>query len=241
VEKDLYQRFYEVEDAHWWFVARKAIILGLLDRYLPMGLKGVVLDAGCGTGGMLKDLEKYGRVIGSDLSEEAVKFCKLRGYEIVQCSVLATPFRADCFDAILALDLIEHLDDDLAALRELYRICKVGGLLFVTVPAFQLLWSHHDEINHHKRRYTRYQLQERLRSAHFQVVRSSYFNCYLFPFMVAGRMFGKVVGQEPGLELSLPSPVINGFLSRVFAAELPLLRRIDLPFGGSILAIAKKT
>ncbi len=240
MEQLLYQRFYEIEDAHWWFVARKAIVLGLLDRYLPRGLTRVILDAGCGTGGMLTDLEKYGRVIPTDASEEAMKFCKRRGYEIVQCSVLECPFQAESFDVILGLDVLEHLDDDLGALMEFHRICKPGGLLFLTVPAFRFLWSHHDEINHHKRRYTKHQLQERLESAHFQVLRSSYFNCYLFPFMVVGRMFGRMMGQEPGLELDMPSPVINGFLSKVFAAELPLLRRIDLPFGGSILAIAKK-
>jgi SAM-dependent methyltransferase len=240
MEKCLYQRFYEIEDAHWWFVARKAIVLSLLDRYLPAQFQRVVLDAGCGTGGLLKDLERYGKLVAADFSEEAVKLCKLRGYEIIQSSVLEPPFRADSFDLIVALDLLEHLDEDLAALRELYRICKPGGFLCVTVPAFQFLWSHHDELNHHKRRYTKHALQERLRSARFQVLRCSYFNCYFFPFMVLARVFGRVKGHEQGLELSMPSPTINTFLSRVFGAELRPLRWIDLPVGGSILSIAKK-
>ncbi len=240
MEKELYQRFYEIEDAHWWFVARKAISLSLLDRYLPRGPKRVILDVGCGTGGMLKDLEKYGRLVAADFSKEAVKFCKRRGYEIIQCSVLETPFQADSFDLVIGFDLLEHLDNDLEALMEVYRICRSGGFLCVTVPAFQFLWSHHDEINHHKRRYTRRQLQELLGSARFQVVRSSYFNCYLFPCILVGRVFRRGSGQELGPEWSMPSPAINGFLSKVFGAELPLLRWIDLPFGGSILAIAKK-
>jgi SAM-dependent methyltransferase len=240
MEKELYQRFYEIEDRHWWFVARKAIVLGLLKRFLPAAKAPDIFDAGCGTGGMLKDLEKYGQLVGADASEEAVKFCRLRGFEIAQCSVLDIPFQAGSFDVVLGLDLIEHLDDDMGALRELYRVCRPGGLLVVTVPAFQFLWSHHDELNHHKRRYTRGQLRHRLTSASFQVLRSSYFNSYLFPCMLAGRMFGGGVGQEPGMELSLPHRAINRFLSGVFAAELPLLKRVDLPVGGSILAIARR-
>jgi SAM-dependent methyltransferase len=240
MEKCLYQCYYEVEDAHWWFVARKAIVLSLLDRYLPEKSQRFVLDAGCGTGGLLKDLERYGKLVASDFSEEAVRFCKLRGYEIIQCSVLEPPFRENSFDLIIGLDLLEHLDEDVAALQELYRVGKPGGILCVTVPAFQFLWSHHDELNHHKRRYTKHALQERLQSAHFQVLKCSYFNNFLFPFILVGRIFGKGAGEEPGSEWSIPSRAVNGGLSRVFAAELPLLRWLDLPFGASILAIAQK-
>lgn len=122
MDKVLYRQYYEIEDRHWWFEARKAIILGLLDSYLPASSQRVVLDAGCGTGGLLKDLQRYGKVVAADFSEEAVKFCKLRGHSIFQCSVLNTPFRANSFDSIVGLDLIEHLDEDLVALQELYRI-----------------------------------------------------------------------------------------------------------------------
>lgn len=240
MEADLYQRFYEIENVHWWFVARKAIVLSLLDHYLPRGSGRVVLDAGCGTGGLLEDLERYGELVAVDSSGEAVKFCKLRGYEIVQCSILDTPFRPATFDVVIGLDVIEHVDDDLAALQELYRVCRPGGLLLATVPAFQFLWSHHDEMNHHKRRYTRRDLATRLQVARFEVLRCSYFNCYLFPFMLAGRLVGHGGGEEMGPELTVPSPMINHLLSRTFAAELPLLRRIDLPFGGSVLGVAKK-
>jgi SAM-dependent methyltransferase len=240
MDKVLYRHYYEIEDSHWWFVARKAIVLGLLDSYLPAGSQSVVLDAGCGTGGLLKDLQRYGRVVAADFSEEAVKFCKLRGYTICQCSVLKTPFRADSFDFIVGLDLLEHLDEDLVALQELHRICKAGGYLCVSVPAFQFLWSHHDELNHHKRRYTKPQLEVQLRSARFQALRCSYFNSFLFPFILLGRIFNRGGGEEPGPEWRIPSRALNTGLSRTFAAELPLLRWLDLPFGASILAIAKK-
>jgi SAM-dependent methyltransferase len=240
MNKALYQQYYEIEDKHWWFVARKAIVLGLLDRYLPVSAQRIVLDAGCGTGGLLKDLQKYGKVVAADFSEEAVKFCKLRGYTICQCSVLQTPFRADSFDCIVGLDLIEHLDEDLVALQELYRICKAGGYLCVTVPAFQLLWSFHDELNHHKRRYTKPQLELQLRAARFQVLRCSYFNSFLFPLILLGRIFGRSGGEEPGPEWHIPRRALNAGLSRTFAGELPLLKGLNLPFGASILAIAKK-
>ena len=240
MDKVLYRRFYEIEDRHWWFVARKANVLGLLNGHLPEGSQRVVLDVGCGTGGLLKDLQRYGKVVAADFSEEAVKFCNLRGYEIIQCSVLKAPFQADSFDFIVGLDLLEHLDEDLAALQELYRICKSGGFLCVTVPAFQFLWSYHDELNHHKRRYTKPQLEAQLQSARFRVLRCSYFNTFLFPFILLGRIFGRGMGEEPGPEWNIPSRAINAGLSRAFSAELPLLRWLALPFGASILAIAKK-
>jgi SAM-dependent methyltransferase len=240
MEKVLYRQYYEIEDRHWWFVGRKTIVLGLLDDYLAWGSERVALDAGCGTGGLLQDLQRYGKVVAVDFSEEAVRFCKLRGYEIIQCSVLKTPFQAESFDCIVGFDLLEHLDEDLSALQELYRICKCGGYLCVTVPAYQFLWSHHDELNHHKRRYTKSQLTIGLQSARFQVVRCSYFNTFLFPFILLGRLFGQGAGEEPGPEWSVPSRVINTSLSRAFSAELRLLRSVALPFGASIFAIAKK-
>jgi SAM-dependent methyltransferase len=240
MDKVLYRCFYEVEDAHWWFVARKAIVLDLLGRYLPDRFPRVVLDAGCGTGGLLNDLERFGKLVAVDFSAEAVKFCKLRGYDIMQCSVLQLPFRSNSFDLVVGLDLIEHLDDDEMALRDLYRVCKPGGLLCLTVPAFQFLWSRHDDLNHHKRRYTKQRLERRLKSTCFQVLRCSYFNSFLFPFVLVGRLFGRGGGEEPGPEWHLPKPTINSWLSRIFAAELPLLRWLDLPFGVSILAIARK-
>jgi SAM-dependent methyltransferase len=240
MDKVLYRQYYEIEDRHWWFEARKAIILGLLDSYLPASSQRVVLDAGCGTGGLLRDLQRYGKVVAADFSEEAVKFCKLRGHSIFQCSVLNTPFRANSFDSIVGLDLIEHLDEDLVALQELYQICKAGGYLCLTVPAFQFLWSSHDELNHHKRRYSKPQLEGQLRSARFQVLKCSYFNSFLFPFILLGRIFGRGGGEEPGPEWRIPSRLLNTGLCRTFAAELSLLRGHDLPFGASILAIAKK-
>jgi SAM-dependent methyltransferase len=173
MDKVLYGQYYEIKDRHWWFEARKAIILGLLDSYLPASSQRVVLDAGCGTGGLLKDLQRYGKVVAADFSEEAVKFCKLRGHPIFQCSVLNTPFRANSFDSIVGLDLSEHLDEDLVALQELVRICKAGGYLCLAVPAFQFPWSSHDELNHHKRRYSKPQLEGQLRSTRFQVLNST--------------------------------------------------------------------
>ena len=221
MDKVLYRQYFEIEDRHWWFVGRKAIVLGLLDSYLPEGSQRVVLDAGCGTGGLLKDLQRYGKVVAADFSEEAVKFCKLRGYSICQCSVLKTPFRADSFDFIVGLDVLEHLEEDLVALQELYRICKTGGYLCVTVPAFQFLWSAHDELNHHKRRYTKLQLKAQLRSARFQVLRCSYFNSFLFPFILLGRVFGRGGGEEPGPEWPIPSRAINAGLLGLLPRSSP--------------------
>jgi SAM-dependent methyltransferase len=221
------------------------VLLRVLDRYFTPPIDGReprVLDVGCGTGTMVRELRRYGHVQGIDADETAVHFSRERGIEDVEhVPEGPLPFEDARFDLVTALDVIEHVDDDLGLMRELRRVLAPGGTLLVTVPAFRFLWGPQDEISHHKRRYRAPELGDRLRSAGFEVARLSYFNSLLFPAIAAVRVLRP---YRPGaadlhsdFELTRQGR-LNGVLARVFAAEAPLVARVDLPVGISILALA---
>ena len=151
MEQHYYAEYRAVEDRHWWFLGRRAILLGLLDRHVPVGDPAKrVLDVGCGTGAMLQQLDRYGTVDGVDADEDAVRFCKGRGLDSVRLLENGSlPFDSGTFDLVTALDVIEHIDDDSAMLAEIHRVLRPGGTFLVTVPAFQSLWGPQDEISHH--------------------------------------------------------------------------------------------
>ena len=244
----LYKDFYNLATKHWWFVARRKIVFSMIDRYLPDRKQLKILDAGCGTGSNLKELEKYGRAIGIDISEEAVKFCKLRGcknvHKVNQEESLF--FEDNAFDLIASMDTIEHIDDDCAALAEYYRIIKKGGILLVTVPAYDFLWGPHDEVNDHKRRYIAKELKNKVKKAGFTVKKMTYFDTFLFPFFVlarTGHRVSKMVNSrhEPRSDLKMHHPWINYLLKTIFSLEDPLLKKLNFPYGVSLLCVAEKS
>jgi SAM-dependent methyltransferase len=244
VEQDFYSRYYEYEDSHWWFLGRRQVFLRLLDRYFAPAADGRelrILDVGCGTGTMLRELRRYGRVKGVDADEQAVRLCRRRGIEDVeQVSPGPLPFDDGSFDLVTALDVVEHVDDDVAMLRELRRVLAPGGTLLVSVPAFAFLWGAQDEIAHHKRRYRAPELRERLLAAGFEIRRLSYFNSLLFPPIAAIRVLRpfKPGSTPPRSDFEMTKPGrLNAVLARVFAAEAPLVERMDLPVGVSIVAL----
>jgi SAM-dependent methyltransferase len=269
VEERYYSEYYEVEDTHWWFLGRRAVFLRVLDRYLGGAGDGAaprrVLDFGCGTGTMMPHLERYGEVEGADADEQAVAMCRRRGLErVTHVGAPPLPFEDGRFGLVTALDVIEHTDDDLGLLRELFRVTRPGGLLLVSVPAYRWLWGPQDEISHHGRRYVAREVSERVRAAGFAIRHQSYFNTLLFPPVAAVRLLrlggragaragaGASAGPGPGaggsgargelrsdFELTKPGRV-NDVLARVFAAEAPLVERFRLPFGVSILALAER-
>lgn len=236
-----------MEDVHWWFTARRRILLALLDRNLsaapPAGRR--ILDVGCGTGTMLTYLSRFGTAEGVDIDEEAIEYCRARGLTRVSQSPAGTlPFGDDSFDLVTALDVIEHIEDDLGAMREIRRVLKPGGQLLMTVPAYRFLWGRQDEINLHKRRYRAPQVRERLRSAGFAVQRLTYMNTLLFPAIAGIRLIRHVLPEppDPPSDFAFPAPrPLNAFLSAVFGAERGFLSRFDLPFGVSIVALAQST
>jgi SAM-dependent methyltransferase len=233
----------EVEEWHWWYQVRRDI----LDRKLaPLGLdpaRAQLLDVGCGTGGASLTLSKYGRVTGVDRAPQSFAISMDRPYahRVVARFGEPLPLAADAFDVVCALDIIEHLDDDLAGARELYRVCKPGGTAVLFAPAFQFLWGYNDVFSHHKRRYTEAQLRDVLERAGFHVADSGYFNMVLFLPTLGARLLQRVFPKlTDGMEHSTrPSP-LNGVLAALFRAELPLLDRTRLPVGTSTYCIAKK-
>src|SRR5712692_228547 len=165
---------HRAEDRHWWYKGRRTVLArALADLELPAGAR--ILDAGCGSGRNMVELARYGSVTAVELSTASVELARAReAGEVIEGSVLEMPFADASFDLATSLDVIEHLDDDVGALRELRRVVAPGGCLLVTVPAYQWLWSGHDEINHHHRRYTRRSLRVVGEQAGWKQVRTTY-------------------------------------------------------------------
>ena len=231
-----YRELYELEDRHWWFRGRRAVIWGLLRRAgLPSS--PCILDAGCGTGRNLVEFGGLGEADGVDASEDAVAFCRRRGLEGVQCAALDDlPYDDGRFDLILATDVIEHLDDDRQALAELRRVGKSGARLVVTVPAYSWLWSEHDVSMHHRRRYTLRRLQARVAEAGWQPVVRSYFFSVLLPTVAAVRMAQRLAPTwRSRSDLALAPAALGRALELPVRAEAKLIERgVRLPAGVSV-------
>jgi SAM-dependent methyltransferase len=181
LEDRLYKELYELEDDHWWFRSRRHVVSALLRREdLPASPR--ILDAGCGTGRNLVEYAALGEVEGVDMSESAVEFCHRRGFDgVTQASLEALPFEDGRFDVIIATDVIEHLDDDVAVLEELRRVAEPDGRLLVTVPAYQWLWTQRDEDHHHRRRYTAKRLRRSVTAAGWTPTTETYFYLSILP------------------------------------------------------------
>jgi SAM-dependent methyltransferase len=247
VEQGLYDEFADVGERHWWFVARRRVIHAVIAASVPAASpdERAVLDVGCGTGEMLEMLGEFGRVRGLDFSERAVEYCKERLGASVDVAVGRIPEdipTSGDLGLVTAFDVIEHLDDAVGGLRTMYQGLEPGGWLVVTVPAYKFLWSAHDDQNHHKRRYTRRLLRRHLTGAGFAVERMSYFNTLLFPPVAAIRVGRKLLPgrDETASDLKMPGDRMNALLLRVFAAEAPIVSRMPLPFGVSLIAVARR-
>jgi SAM-dependent methyltransferase len=244
VDSDLYEEFAAVERDHWWFQGRRAIVEDVLDRWLPPSSSSPrkILDIGCGTGEMLEMLTRFGDVVAMDASEAAVAHCRRRFGDTVNVTTGVVPDDlpvGPSFDLVSAFDVIEHLDDDADALQRLRSVLMPGGTIIVTVPAFQSLWSVHDDRNQHRRRYNAPLLTTRLVDAGFTVRFMSYFNSLMFPAIAAVRLIQRLQTTERATSnVALPPRPVNAGLRRAFAAERALLRRGRLPFGTSIVAVA---
>jgi 2-polyprenyl-3-methyl-5-hydroxy-6-metoxy-1,4-benzoquinol methylase len=250
MESSFYEDYYRHENGHWWFRWRYELITKLV-RSLKNKPEFRILDAGCGTGQMTKRLEALGEAVGLDSAQEAIDYARSRGVEcLVRGSITAPPFADGSFDCVLALDVIEHVDDDIGILLSLYQVIKPGGHLIITVPAFDTLWSEHDEINHHKRRYRSPRLRHLIAEAGFEIDRLSYCNTTLyFPVLAtrkAKNLWRAVSRTKPGENRPLQSDLgdypkpVNELLFNLMRLETKLMDRVDMPFGVSILAVARK-
>lgn len=238
-------RYHLIEDRHWWFRGRRDYFLRLVEA-LALPRDAVILDAGCASGALVEALalKGFARVAGIDISPNAVEQARLRGLSNVRRLDAASPaLSAESVDLLIASDVLEHIEDDGEALRQWRRLLKPGGTLAVFVPAFQFLWSVHDDANVHRRRYTRRGLVSRLRDAGFEVAFTSYWNFALFCPAAALRLLARCLpkrkgGPNGGLRVV---PLLNELLyATVWCENFALIRKIPFPVGLSVMALAKR-
>lgn len=244
MEADEYVKLAAVEDRMWYFRALHSHVARALDG---AGLPGaaVVLDAGCGTGGLLRRLSgihSEWRWTGVDLSPAACRLARERvaaATEIREASVTALPFADASFDAVVSADVLYHVADDAAALREFARVLRPGGVVVINVPAYRWLWSYHDEAVHSCRRYRRREVLAKLGAAGFSGAAATFWNTLPFPLVVARRKF--LPRPRDGSDVRLYPPVVEAAFNAAMAVERAWLRRVGpLPFGVSIFAVARK-
>ena len=241
------------EENHWWFSSRTRALNAVMRPLLPQTSDFRLLDIGCGAGNMIHHLSEYGQVKGLEIDARPVSVARERGYDVDQFDATQPmPFDDGVFDAVTALDVIEHNDDDLAILHDSYRILKPGGHIIITVPAFMFLWSHNDEINAHFRRYTAKELRQKLVQTGFKVRRMSYNNFFVFPLAATLILARKSADAKPELashhlseeeyqvEMEPASPPVNAILTLVGKVEAGLIRYVDLPVGTSLIAVGEK-
>lgn len=234
----------EVESSHWWFVGRRAILETFLKQMIQNLRSEIpnpkILDVGCGTGANIEMLSQFGEAEGVDVSDDALAFCRRKGLKVQKGLAETLPFRDETFELTTALDVIEHLDDDIAGLREMFRVTRSGGYSLFFVPAFMWLWGVQDDISHHRIRYTRKQITERIEKAGYKVERATYSNITFFPPILVGRLFMKLTGIKPESENNINITALNGLFGKLFSAERFWLRNFNFPIGVSIVVAAHK-
>lgn len=242
MESDEYRKLAEVEDRMWYFLALHAHI----ERALIRGgeKKSVVLDAGCGTGGLIRRLAPRNPAVrwtGVDVEPMACALARERAAEaeIRQAAVTALPFADEAFDAVVSADVLYHVDDDGAALREFFRVLRPGGSVIINVPAYRWLWSYHDEATHARRRYGRRELLEKVRQAGFTGAAATHWNALPFPLVVVRRKLWPA--PQGGSDVSLLPAPLEACFRGAMALERGWLRAVGpLPFGSSIFLVASK-
>jgi SAM-dependent methyltransferase len=234
---------HELEDQHWWYRGRRRIIDRLM-RSFELAPGAQILDAGCGSGRNMVDLARLGAVTGVEIADASVERARGRDVgEVVQCSITELPFADGRFDVAVCLDVIEHVEEELVALREMHRVVRPGGWLLITVPAYQWLWSEHDVINHHQRRYTRATLSAAAAAAGWETVRTTYFNACLLPIAVVYRRLARRSHLEgPSSDLQRMPERLNTMLEWPLHLEARLVGRgRRIPAGLSLAAVFRKS
>ena len=248
MEREQYDLMFAQEEQHWWYAGMRRISTALLERYLPR-VDGSqrrsleLLDAGCGSGGMTRYLQRFGRVTGIDLAPEAVSLAKQRGLtHLARSSVGAIPFRDGAFDIVTSFDVLYHLNvnDDRAALSELHRVLRPGGIAMIRLPAFDWIRGAHDEVVHTRHRYTRDELAGKLEDVGFLVERSTYANFLLFPLAPIKRYLEHRNGSHEATDLWRPPGPINRLLTDLLSLEAIPARTFGLPWGLSVFAVARR-
>ena len=240
MERFVYEQMAELDERHWWYCARREVVAALIQRVVRPPKGAAILEIGCGTGHNFPMLAEFGHVEALELDDEARAIAEKRLGRSIMTSPLpelaGVPERH--YDMIGAFDVIEHIDDDAAALASIAMRLKPGGKFVMAVPAHQWMWSAHDVVNHHKRRYSKPALRRLIEASPLVLVKLGYFNSLLFPLAVVERAASKLRGKEDA-DVKLPPAPLNAALEKVFAAERYLVGRLPLPPGLSLFAVAE--
>jgi len=243
MEQSFYKNYFELEKGNWWFRVRRNIVFWFLNRN-RIGQGKKILDYGCGSGFLVGKLQESGLdAYGVDISKEAISLGVSRGIKNLSiASGIELDFADNFFDAVLALDVVEHIEDDKAAIKELGRLVRPGGYLILTVPAYQWMWGIQDEVAHHYRRYSMKSILDLIKTRlDLTVTRKSHFNTFLFFPAAAVRIVSKLFkSKNRESDFDINNKLLNKLLYNIFNLEAKLLRYINFPFGVSILLVLKK-
>jgi SAM-dependent methyltransferase len=234
---------FRIEQSHWWYTGRRKILTSFVEDICRRvkDRRPRILDVGCGTGANLLMLSQFGDAEGVDISEDALAFCRERGLEKVKLGAgEALPYDDGAFDLVTGLDVVEHMDDDLAGLREMRRVLRPGGRVLLFVPTFMFLWGVQDDVSNHRRRYRLPELRRVLEQAGFEIERMTYANITFFLPILLMRKLMRLTGIKAESENNINVSALNGVLGSVFGAESVVLRFMNIPFGVSGLCVARK-
>jgi SAM-dependent methyltransferase len=244
MKEHTYPILFRVEQSHWWHTGRRKIIASFVADICRRvtDRRPRILDVGCGTGANLLMLSQFGDAEGVDISEDALAFCRERGLANVKLGAAEKlPYDDGTFDLVTALDVVEHLDDDLSGLSEMRRVLRPGGRVLLFVPTFMFLWGVQDDVSNHRRRYRLPELRRVLEQAGFEVERTTYANITFFLPILLVRKLMRATGIKAESENNITVSSLNGVLGRILGAESWMLKRMNIPFGVSGLCVARKS
>lgn len=240
MQEQVYHANFQHENEYFWFIARNSIVYSAFKKHCKVGKGENVIDIGCGTGGFASMLNEEYDVTATDTEPLALEYAKKRGLEDLHLGTLDDFSSEKVFKAGFMLDVIEHIEDDNRVVSQVYDLLPSGAWFVASVPAYQWMWSTHDEIHQHYRRYTMGSFVKLLKRNGFEIVHKSYLNTFLFPLALAKRVIDRFTKGKEETPHDEVSPILNSLFTKVFSSEKGLVNSIGLPFGLSILVIARK-
>jgi SAM-dependent methyltransferase len=240
MKQHAYNEMAATEDNHWWYSGRRTIIRSIL-KLLHMPSDAHILEIGAGTGGNLRMLSQFGQVEAIEKNDYALTVALSKTGHAIAVKSGELPNNLPCepqsYDLVCLFDVLEHIEKDLESLIAASKTLKANGMLLVTVPAFQWLWSQHDINLHHKRRYSADDIRKLADQANLKISKLSYFNVLLFPVALASRILSRIIDKDELIGTSEPPRYVNSLLKSIFGCEALILKHINFPFGLSIIAV----